>query len=181
LNIDQIRPIWPAVLHAVTFRSRRQAKRLIREAGGHGSAAEVDAILRAIAHAPDSDAIQIAAARMEADPTGERQAAARLNEQIAQWAVGQADQQAVGQVVLWEFPAADHAAWLAAGMGDVSLDEYRQRLDHVETLLLAQGHRVRRCTASVAAMLDCLAAHGLANDAQGRAAAAAMLWSAQND
>jgi len=66
------RELWPAVLHAVQHRSRRQAKRLIREAGGHGSAAEVDEILAAIAADTARDVIESAATELEAEASRER-------------------------------------------------------------------------------------------------------------
>lgn len=74
-------------------------------------------------------------------------------------------------VLLWEVSAEDHPAWLAAGCGDLPLDEYRERLDQVEALARSEGRRTIRVEATTEKMLEALAEEGLPNDPEGRSIA----------
>jgi hypothetical protein len=74
-------------------------------------------------------------------------------------------------VLLWEIAEEDHPAWLAAGCGDLPLDEYRERLEEVEALALREGRQPIRVEATTEEMLEALAELGLPNDPQGRSVA----------
>ena len=64
------------VFHAARYRSRRQAKRLLREAGGRGDAKELDAVLALVrAHPRREEIISLAEAREAARLEAERRAA----------------------------------------------------------------------------------------------------------
>lgn len=63
---------WVQVLHAVRYRSRRLAKRILREAGGRGDAAGLNEVLDLIRRHPlaaeiAAEAEALEAANLEAD------------------------------------------------------------------------------------------------------------------
>lgn len=105
--------------------------------------------------------------------------AACLNASMAAFAADKAESTGAECVVLWEPPADDWSAWLAAGCGELSREDYLDRLATIERQLAAAGRtsvRLHATTADVLAELDRL---GMANDPGGRAAAIASLWSKQ--
>jgi hypothetical protein len=74
-------------------------------------------------------------------------------------------------VFLWEVPAAEHAAWLAAGFGAMPRDEYLRRVYAVQAQLQRQGLRVELLPATVAEVEAALAELGQPNTPEGRSAA----------
>lgn len=72
---------------------------------------------------------------------------------------------------LWRFPEDQYPGWLAAGMGDRPLAEYRLLLAATADEARRQGLRVIWCTAGVDEVLAELDRMGLHNTPDGRAAA----------
>ncbi len=118
------------------------------------------------------------------DPDGEDGAAyrrllhqamyAEVVEGVARAAAGEHGQPP-DAIVLWALPASEHAAWLANGCGEGSWAEYCGRLRAVADRLRAGGGQVVELPATVAEVLDTLAAIGQPNTPEGRAAALGFL------
>ena len=70
--------------------------------------------------------------------------------------------------VFWDLPEGEHAAWVAAGCGDVSYAEYRARLAADVRSAQKNRQRVLMVTTTVAHMLADLQRLGLPNTAEGR-------------
>ncbi|MGA2035890.1 MAG: hypothetical protein ABSG68_26885 [Thermoguttaceae bacterium] len=74
-------------------------------------------------------------------------------------------------VFLWDVPAAEHAAWVAGGYGDLPREEYSARIAAVAADLEAAGHHVILVPATVAEMAAALAELDQANTPDGRSVA----------
>ncbi|MCC6651457.1 MAG: hypothetical protein IT348_09960 [Candidatus Eisenbacteria bacterium] len=99
-----------------------------------------------------------------------------LDRDMARFAAGLARETGPAAVVLWEPPAADHAAAQRAGCIELDRGEYLDRLSVVEAQLRSEGREVFRCRATTIEVLAELLALGLANDPAGRAAAVVAIW-----
>lgn len=94
-------------------------------------------------------------------------------ERVAEVAVAEGRLAAV--TFLWDLPAEEWPAWVAAGCGDLAFGEYTQRLETVRAGLEAAGCRVVLVRATVAEVLSRLASLNLPNDPAGRAAAVGLI------
>ena len=88
----------------------------------------------------------------------------------------QNQQRSLDCVVLWLFPAEDHAAWIAAGLGEIPYDDYVARIHAAIEEASSLGQRVEVLCASVAGVLDCMERHEISNDPIGRAHAYGLLF-----
>jgi len=88
----------------------------------------------------------------------------------------QNQQRGLDCVVLWLFPTEDHAAWIAADLGEIPYDEYVARVHAAIEEARSLGQRVEVLYASVAEVLDCMERHEISNDPIGRAHAYGLLF-----
>ena len=100
------------ILFCAHYRSRRLAKREIREAGGHGSAAELNSLFRAIEHSPDRARIEHLAEELgqawlaaESAPTAADIPAAQGSGHDA-WIIGEGAESRRMYIIHWGLDAA---------------------------------------------------------------------------